>query len=207
MGDQVFFKNSVRICHTGLVYDVDDKYFYTVEGNTSGASGVIANGGGVCKKKYKLNYSSVAGFGRPKYDVAEIKSTLYKTTSDLNLRSSASSTNNKNILVVLPKNTYVAILKDDEKWAQVQTVVNNKAFTGYVSKQYLTSADVSKYERRKITVNGLNARSGQDISCPIVFTMQKNDEFIVVQAEKWGLILFNGKLAYANISNTHSKKV
>ena len=68
IGDQIFFKNSTRICHTGLVYKVDDAYVYTIEGNTSGANGVIANGGGVCKKKYKLNYSSIAGYGRPKYD-------------------------------------------------------------------------------------------------------------------------------------------
>ena len=133
IGDQIFFKNSTRICHTGLVYYVDDKYVYTVEGNTSGASGVIANGGGVCKKKYALNYSKIAGYGRPKYDVIETKSTLYKTTSDLNLRSSASSTNSKNILVVLPKDTYVSILKDGEKWVQIQTAVNNKSFIGYVA--------------------------------------------------------------------------
>ena len=69
MGDQIFFKNSKRICHTGLVYDVDSTYVYTVEGNTSGASGVIANGGGVCKKKYKLNDPAIAGYGRPKYDI------------------------------------------------------------------------------------------------------------------------------------------
>lgn len=68
IGDQIFFKNSTRICHTGLVYKVDNKYVYTIEGNTSGASGVIANGGGVCKKKYLLSYENIAGYGRPKYD-------------------------------------------------------------------------------------------------------------------------------------------
>ena len=70
VGDQIFFKNSTRICHTGIVYKVDSTYVYTIEGNTSGASGVVANGGGVCKKKYKLNYSKIAGYGRPKYDTA-----------------------------------------------------------------------------------------------------------------------------------------
>ena len=70
IGDQIFFKNSTRICHTGLVYKVDNTYVYTIEGNTSGVSGVVANGGGVCKKKYKLNYSSIAGYGRPKYDTS-----------------------------------------------------------------------------------------------------------------------------------------
>ena len=69
VGDQVFFKNSSRICHTGLVYKVDSTYVYTIEGNTSGASGVIANGGGVCKKKYTLNYTKIAGYGRPKYEL------------------------------------------------------------------------------------------------------------------------------------------
>ena len=42
-GDQIFFKNSIRICHTGLVYKVDASRVYTIEGNTSGAGGVIAN--------------------------------------------------------------------------------------------------------------------------------------------------------------------
>lgn len=68
IGDQIFFKNSSGICHTGLVYNVDNKYVYTVEGNTSSGSSVISNGGEVCKKKYLLNNSKIAGYGRPKYD-------------------------------------------------------------------------------------------------------------------------------------------
>ena len=68
-GDQIFFKNSTRICHTGLVYKVDESRVYTIEGNTSGASGVIANGGGVCKKSYPLNYAKIAGYGRPDYEI------------------------------------------------------------------------------------------------------------------------------------------
>ena len=70
-GDQIFFKNTQRICHTGLVYSVDANYVYTIEGNTSGASGVIANGGGVCNKKYALNYKNIAGYGRPNYSILE----------------------------------------------------------------------------------------------------------------------------------------
>lgn len=69
VGDIIFFKNSERINHTGLVYKVDSKYVYTIEGNTSGGSSVIANGGGVVKKKYALTSSKIAGYGRPKYDV------------------------------------------------------------------------------------------------------------------------------------------
>lgn len=66
-GDLIFFYSSDKksIAHTGLVYKVDEKKVYTVEGNTSGASGVIANGGGVCKKSYSLTYNRLAGYGRP----------------------------------------------------------------------------------------------------------------------------------------------
>lgn len=72
VGDQIFFKNSGgTICHTGIVYAVDKTYVYTIEGNTSGASGVVANGGGVCKKKYTLDYNRIAGYGRPSYDIKD----------------------------------------------------------------------------------------------------------------------------------------
>lgn len=67
-GDQIFFKNSIRINHTGLVYKVDSEYVYTIEGNTSSGSSVVSNGGCVAKKKYSLNNSRIAGYGRPKYD-------------------------------------------------------------------------------------------------------------------------------------------
>lgn len=58
-GDQIFFWPSDRsdpnaVAHTGIVYAVDKSYVYTIEGNTSSASGVISNGGGVAKKKYSL---------------------------------------------------------------------------------------------------------------------------------------------------------
>lgn len=66
-GDQIFFGTAAECTHTGLVYKVDNSKVYTVEGNTSGASGVIANGGGVCKKSYSLNYSKIHGYGRPNW--------------------------------------------------------------------------------------------------------------------------------------------
>lgn len=71
VGDQVFFKNSVRIHHTGLVYKVDSERIYTVEGNTSDGTAVIANGGGVCKKSYLRTNVRIAGYGHPKYGVIE----------------------------------------------------------------------------------------------------------------------------------------
>ena len=67
-GDQIFFKDSRGvICHTGLVYDTDEKYVYTVEGNTSDCDGLVANGGCVAKKRYLKTSKSIAGYGRPDY--------------------------------------------------------------------------------------------------------------------------------------------
>lgn len=69
VGDQIFFFYNGAPNHTGLVYKVDDNYVYTIEGNTSGASGVIPNGGGVCKKTYYRSYSAICGYGRPDYSL------------------------------------------------------------------------------------------------------------------------------------------
>lgn len=66
-GDVVFFKNSQRINHTGIVTEVKDGRVHTVEGNTSSGVGVVANGGGVWPKSYGLDNSRIAGYGRPAY--------------------------------------------------------------------------------------------------------------------------------------------
>lgn len=69
-GYVIFFKDSGgTICHTGYVSDADSSYVYTNEGNTSSASGVVANGGGVANKKYSLSYSRIAGYGMPDYSI------------------------------------------------------------------------------------------------------------------------------------------
>lgn len=141
VGDQIFFVKSgtsqeiKNICHTGLVYKVTSSRVYTIEGNTSGASGVVANGGGVAYKDYPLNYARIAGYGRPKYDVSTSTPEIpvkpvkpskptkkvtakdgadkyskslagtYTTTANLNIRSGAGTS--KAILVTIPKGTKV----------------------------------------------------------------------------------------------------
>lgn len=78
IGDQVFFTKNGRsngCYHTGIVYNVDSEYFYTIEGNTSNANTVVRNGGGVAKKKYKISsYNGKVLFGHPKYENAPKKS-------------------------------------------------------------------------------------------------------------------------------------
>lgn len=52
VGDIVLFYRNGTFAHTGIVIGVNGDYFSTIEGNTSGGSTIIANGGGVCQKGY-----------------------------------------------------------------------------------------------------------------------------------------------------------
>ena len=106
-GDVIYFQNTERICHTGIVYKVDSENVYTIEGNTSAGEQVIPNGGGVCKKSYKLYNSRIAGYGRPNYastcstsatnDTPTLNETVKKngvvTAKSLNVRTWAGTDN------------------------------------------------------------------------------------------------------------------
>ena len=62
--DLVFFtQNGTSESHVGIVLYTDETYVYTVEGNTSSASGLDANGGGVYVKKHLLSASYIRGYG------------------------------------------------------------------------------------------------------------------------------------------------
>lgn len=68
-GDQIFFKKNNRgeMSHTGIVEKVEGGRVYTIEGNTSSAKGVVANGGSVNRKSYSLSYDKIGGYGRPNW--------------------------------------------------------------------------------------------------------------------------------------------
>ena len=77
VGDIVIFWKNGAYAHTGLVIAVNGNTFTTIEGNTSGASTVVPNGGGVCQKTYNLN-SVNAKFCRPAYSSTAITSDTNK---------------------------------------------------------------------------------------------------------------------------------
>lgn len=77
VGDIVIFWSSKKkeFTHTGFVIEVQGDKFKTIEGNTSGASGIVANGGGVCQKSYYNSQLPGTKFCRPDYSiVTSIKS-------------------------------------------------------------------------------------------------------------------------------------
>lgn len=82
VGDIVIFKHNGVFTHTGLVIKVQGDKFWTIEGNTSGASGIVANGGGVCQKSYYNSQLPGTKFCRPDYSiVTSIKSGSSTNTS------------------------------------------------------------------------------------------------------------------------------
>ena len=69
VGDVVIFKHGDTFTHTGFVTKVAGDRFWTIEGNTSGASGIVANGGGVCQKSYYNSNLPGTKFCTPDYSI------------------------------------------------------------------------------------------------------------------------------------------
>ena len=63
-GDQIFFHNSERINHTGIVINVNDTTVYTIEGNSSNM---------VQTRSYFRSDSKIAGYGRPNWSIVTTK--------------------------------------------------------------------------------------------------------------------------------------
>ncbi len=75
VGDIVIFYRGGEFAHTGIVTAVSGDRFETIEGNTSGASGIVDNGGGVCKKSYYNSNLPGTKFCTPNYSLVKNIST------------------------------------------------------------------------------------------------------------------------------------
>lgn len=143
VGDIVLFMKSDGVFgHTGIVYKVANGYFYTIEGNTSSAAGVVANGGAVAYKSYSVAGAKTSGhkFARPDYSLVgsvdntasttvkndtTVSKTLNKTAKwtgvvtadELNVRTDA-GTNNKTCSFSPLKNGAVVSVCDSKKGKQ-----------------------------------------------------------------------------------------
>lgn len=80
VGDIVIFYRNGVFAHTGIVIKVSGDRFWTVEGNTSGGSTIIANGGGVCQKSYYNSNLPGTKFCTPNYSL--VKDTTPVSDSD-----------------------------------------------------------------------------------------------------------------------------
>ena len=80
-GDIVIFWSNKKkeFVHTGIVTKVDGDRFDTIEGNTSGGSSIVANGGSVCAKTYLNSQMIGTKFCRPDYSI--VKSTMNSSST------------------------------------------------------------------------------------------------------------------------------
>ncbi len=67
IGDLILFGEGTRYKHIGIIYDIQGSTVKTYEGNTSGGTQYIANGGAVCAKSYAKTYSGIQGYCHPAY--------------------------------------------------------------------------------------------------------------------------------------------
>jgi hypothetical protein len=65
IGAQVFYGHSYDLNHTGIVYDYDGTYVYTIEGNTNNSGS--REGDGVYLRKRRRRDANVIGYGYPEF--------------------------------------------------------------------------------------------------------------------------------------------
>lgn len=177
-GDIVIFYRNGTFTHTGLVTKVEGDKFYTIEGNTSAGTSIIANGGGVCAKSYYNSNLPGTKFCRPNYSIVTSILTSNTSSNASNQPNQASNSSyskwvgscTKDRTVVYSKvsgttalSSYKSLNKENlvdvigESGYRYKVKIAGK-YTGYVDKTYLIVPTTKAYPVGKITANKLNVR-------------------------------------------------
>lgn len=170
VGDIVIFWKNGAYAHTGLVIAVNGNTFTTIEGNTSGASTVVPNGGGVCQKTYNLN-SVNAKFCRPAYSSTAITSDTNKIVvaddmhtvkwkgyvnigknARLAVRLAPKISAKECSFSSLKQGTEVGVSYEQGDWYLIK--YNGKF--GYVQKQYIAKTKVSEISNPDLVVDDIH---------------------------------------------------
>lgn len=170
VGDIVIFWKNGAFAHTGIVIAVNGKTFTTIEGNTSGASFIIDNGGCVCQKTYNLN-SVNAKFCRPAYSSTTITSDANKITvaddmhtvkwkgyvnigknARLAVRLAPKTSAKECSFSGLKQGTEVGVSYEQGDWYLIK--YNGKF--GYVQKQYIAKTKVSEISNPDLVVDDIH---------------------------------------------------
>lgn len=159
VGDIVIFWKNGTFAHTGLVIAVDGDKFTTIEGNTSGASNIVDNGGGVCQKTYYNSKLPGTKFCRPDYSSTTITSDTNKVVvaDDMHTVKWKGFVNvgkNAKLAVRLQPNTFakecsfsglkqgteVGVSYEQGDWY----LIKYDGKFGYVQKQYISKTKISE---------------------------------------------------------------
>ena len=159
VGDIVIFWKNGEFAHTGIVIAVDGDKFTTIEGNTSGASSIVANGGGVCQKTYYNSKLPGTKFCRPDYSSTTITSDTNKITvaddmhtvdwkgyvnigknAKLAVRLQPNTSANECSFSGLKQGTEVGVSYEQGDWY----LIKYDGKFGYVQKQYISKTKISE---------------------------------------------------------------
>ena len=159
VGDIVIFKRNGKFVHTGLVIAVDGDKFTTIEGNTSGASNIVANGGGVCQKTYYNSKLPGTKFCRPAYSSTAITSDTNKVVvaddmhtvkwkgyvnigknAKLAVRLQPNTSAKECSFSGLKQGTEVGVSYEQGDWY----LIKYDGKFGYVQKQYISKTKISE---------------------------------------------------------------
>lgn len=143
-GDLIFFADGgvgKSETHIGIVLYSDGEKVYTVEGNTSSADGLEANGGGVYLKSYALDRTYIRGYGVLPYKVnsfapeidysgANITTGVYAASTNKYVYETEDATEYKWLLERGSMFTVTEICTNGRVKAECK--INGEAVTGYI---------------------------------------------------------------------------
>ena len=228
VGALVIFRNG---SHVADIQSFDSKRIYTNEGNTSSASGVVANGGAVCNKSYLISDSSIDGYVWIDWDGEkateeewEPTGTATSTVDDLYIREAP----NGYVLGQINKGNRVEI--NGEKsgmWTKVKVA---GVGIGWAATKYLqvdgvenTAAVISNKQDKsqrlfvgEVTASSLNVRTWAGTEYPNIKkypTLSKGDKVDVMNftqkakdGTSWYYIRIAGKY-FGFVSTKYIKKI
>lgn len=141
VGDIVLFYRNGTFAHTGIVTGVNGDYFTTNEGNTSGGSTIIANGGGVCQKGY---YNS--NLPGTKFVTLD-----WSIVADLPSGDEVIIKEYENIEEILWELQHRNIVSNEELWRSYMTDDTNVYWLCRKIIQYVRTKDYTEYADRPYT--------------------------------------------------------
>lgn len=155
---------------------------YTVEGNTSGGSTLVANGGIVAKKSYDVGYSRIAKIWRPMYKSGEAKKVIDKALTYVGYMEKKSDECLQSFKANVGYNNYTIFAKiykektgidiQGQPWCDgfvdVMFILalgteRAKELLGSFSAYTPTSSNLLKYAAKKEIKNPENAKAGDII--------------------------------------------
>lgn len=140
VGDFIIFKNSKGTpYHIGLVTGFDNNKVYTIEGNTSSASGVVDNGGAVASKSYNLNYSAIAGYCRPLYEKVKMEDDEVVDTTKIEINGVEYTVNR--------------ILKDGKNYVELSSLKQTGINVEYDNVKKIPKLDTIPTSKTNIKIN------------------------------------------------------